>query len=190
MSMTSLREFLLCRVLCPCYTRFHPGRHGPCPTEEGALGLLFPDPDTPYSALVDVGCGSGRVLAWWLQHGFADKNLTGIEVNRGIAAWTRRRFRSSPQVRILSGDAVRLVSNLPPVPTLFYLFNPFDASTLGGFLREVRLRYAPHRAEIVYYNSEHASVFLEDPAWAVTSLALPAPHWPALRARLCPSPPS
>ncbi len=182
----SLREFFLCRVLCPCYTRLHPGSHGPCPTEERALELLFPDPELPYSALVDVGCGSGGVLAWWLQHGFAHNTLTGIEVNRGLAAWARRRFRSHPQVRILSGDAVRMVSTLPSTRTLFYLFNPFDAPTLEAFLREVGRHYAPDTVEIVYYNSEHAAVFLEDPAWTVTPVALPAPCWPALRAHLCP----
>lgn len=183
-SCFSWKEFFLCRILCPCYTRLHPGSHGPCPTEQTALELLFPAPTGQSVTLVDVGCGSGHVLAWWIRHGFGERKLIGIEVNPVLAVWNRWRFRHTPQVQILSVDAVLAVSQLPPGPLLCYLFNPFDAFTLRAFLRALRCRQDTGVVDVVYYNSEHASLFFEDPAWHVTPIALPDSCWPALRARL------
>ena len=181
---SSFREFFLCHLLCPWYTRLHPGAHGPCPTEERALERLFANPAPAYPVLVDVGCGGGRVLAWWLRQGLGEKTLVGLEIQQSLAAWSRWRFRHHPTVRILTGDAVHMVDQLPLQPTLFYLFNPFDASTLRFFLHALRRRYAPGSVEVLYYNSEHADVFSHEPCWTVAPLPLPEPCWPALRARL------
>lgn len=128
----------------------------------------------PDDVLVDVGCGRGRVLNWWLDHGVRAP-IVGIEIDAEIAHQTRRRLASASNVTILTGDAADL---LPPNGTLVFLYNPFDQHTMRRFEARLSTRgRASDRLRIVYYNAQHADVFLWSGRWTVTPMhaGLPFP---------------
>jgi SAM-dependent methyltransferase len=112
---------------CARWKRTPYKRLGSRDTESSAyaqLRTLFDPARVPIRSndvLVDIGCGRGRVINFWLKQGYRNR-LFGIELDESIARLTRERLRSYRNVTILSGDALEL---LPAEATLFYLFNPF-----------------------------------------------------------------
>jgi hypothetical protein len=125
--------------------------------------------------LVDVGCGKGRVFAWWLWLGLKNR-MIGIELNPAIARETAKRFSAHKQVEILAGDAIE---QLPSNGTLFWLFNPFGGSVMREF-SSVLKRKCSSSARVVYARSKHVDVFSADsdftckpldPGWLATGPA-------------------
>jgi SAM-dependent methyltransferase len=132
------------------------------------LALLFADvPVGPGDVIVDVGCGKGRSINWFLES-YPGNRIVGIELDPEICAGTARRLRRYEQVTILCGDATAL---LPADGTVFYLFNPFDESVTRRFAAAMLDRRAP--ATIVYLNAKHAVAFADDPRFAVTAIEPP-----------------
>jgi SAM-dependent methyltransferase len=130
------------------------------------FGLLTPPVD-PTDVLVDVGCGKGRVINWWLHQGWRNR-MIGVELVREVADATARRLRWFSNVQVLPGD-IRDV--MPRDGTVFYLYNPFNAATVAQFADRVAAGAArPDRVRILYFNCVHLHVFAEDPRWAVTML--------------------
>jgi len=122
--------------------------------------------------LVDVGCGKGRVLNWWLGRGL-DNQIVGLELDQGLARVAAERLRRHPNVAIRTGNAI---DNLPADGTLFWLFNPFTANAAGrqlmqalserllnGYTRESSLR-------VGLYRPRHVEVFTDDSRWQVRML--------------------
>ena len=83
--------------------------------------------------LLDVGCGTGRFLAYFLQMGYPGKAV-GLELDEDIAERCRNWSRSFRNVTVYSGNVLEL--GLLSY-SIFYLFNPFDDTTLVLFLRKV-----------------------------------------------------
>jgi len=150
-----------------------------------ALAHLFAplrDRIREHSVLVDVGCGKGRVLNFWLRE-FPDRQVCGIELDESVAADTARRLSSYPRVRVLQGDVRELI---PPEATFFYLFNPFNREVLADFV--ARLKASPQalqgrQIDILYYNPLHADVFEASDA-VITAVSLPQGFHRALYIRL------
>jgi SAM-dependent methyltransferase len=115
--------------------------------------------------LVDVGCGRGRVLNWWLRRGGPNR-IVGLELVEDVARRTRKRLARFPNVEIVTGDAVE---HIPPTGTLYFLYNPFGRDTVARFAERLRrVALHPSRLRILYFNPRHVDVF-EDPArWTVT----------------------
>ncbi|MEW5818622.1 MAG: class I SAM-dependent methyltransferase [Cyanobacteriota bacterium] len=112
--------------------------------------------------LVDVGCGKGRVINWWLKKGFKNK-IYGVELNHSIASKTRIFFKNITNVSILSGD---INDQIPQDATFFYLYNPFEPFITETFKKKlVTLPSAEIR--VVFYNYHHNSTFDRDPDWAI-----------------------
>jgi SAM-dependent methyltransferase len=136
------------------------------------LAILFAAAEVrPDDVIVDVGCGKGRSLNWFLSR-LPQNRIVGIELDPEICATTARRLRRHERVTILCGDATEL---LPPEGTLFYLFNPFDANVAARFrdaLVELRGRVAG-RTRIVYYNAKELAVFADDPRFAIRPIDNP-----------------
>ena len=121
----------------------------------------------PTDVLVDVGCGKGRVINFWLSLGCRNK-IVGLELDDEVANETRRRLKNHANVTIIGGNAI---SNLPPDGTLFYLYNPFHAPLVHQFKERLwDMRGGMSGTRIVYYNSLHASLFKTDPRWLVEDL--------------------
>lgn len=114
--------------------------------------------------LVDVGCGRGRVINWWLEQGLGNE-IIGIELDEDVASRTRTRLWRHRNVKIITGS---VIDNVPPNGTVFYLYNPFDAAVMIRFKQAlVETLEDPGSVRIVYYNCEHVVVFEDDPAWNV-----------------------
>jgi SAM-dependent methyltransferase len=129
-----------------------------------ALSLIFKDePIGPDDVLVDLGCGKGRLMNWWLGRGLHNQ-IVGLEIDPEIAAHTRHRLRKYRNVTIVTGDGIE---NLPADGSLFFLFNPFQKPMVSRF--QERILQLPRRDQIriYYYNCAHADVFENDQRFSV-----------------------
>ena len=107
------------------------GAHDPTATPysvlEDLLGGLDLDSD---SHLLDVGCGAGRVLAYFVDAALPGR-VTGVELDPALAAEAAAWSARYPNVRVVEGS----VLDLPLADyTHVYLFNPFDTPVLAAFL--------------------------------------------------------
>ncbi len=125
----------------------------------------------PDDVIVDVGCGKGRALNWFLDR-YPSNRITGIELDPEICAKTARRLRREENVTVLCGDAPTL---LPADGTIFYLYNPFDGTVMSRFATALLELPA---ATIVYYRASFVEPFRASPRFTVTEL-----HDPTLRER-------
>jgi hypothetical protein len=114
--------------------------------------------------LVDVGCGRGRVINWWLSLGLGNK-IVGIELEQRWAKEAEARLARFPNVTIVHGS---VLDCLPPDGTVFYLFNPFGAEVMEEFKERLLEVLGPRAAFIlVYYFSMHQRVFEHDRRFTV-----------------------
>ena len=114
--------------------------------------------------LVDIGCGYGRVINWWLDH-YPDHQMIGIELDEGVAGDAQTRLGKYPNVEIIQGDAI---ANLPENGTVFYMYNPFGAEIVADLkARFDRLFAGKKSVKIIYYNCKHLEEFTADPHWTV-----------------------
>ena len=121
----------------------------------------------PADVLVDVGCGKGRVLNFWLSLGLKNR-IVGIELDPNIAEETRRRLAPYANVVVLCGDAI---DRLPLDGTLFYLYNPFNRAVMSRFKSKLAGINARNvNVKVVYYNCRHLDVFQDDPDWATEGI--------------------
>lgn len=107
------------------------GAHDPAPTPYfvledllGGLGLTEAD------HMLDVGCGTGRVLAYAVWAGLPGQ-VTGVELDARLAARAASWSAHYDNIHVVCGS----VLDLPLEPySCFYLFNPFDTPVLRAFL--------------------------------------------------------
>lgn len=123
----------------------------------GELGL------TEESHLLDVGCGAGRVLAYFVGAGLPGR-VTGVELDARLAAEAKAWSRRYPQVRVIAGSAL----DLPLAGfTHAYLFNPFDTPVLAAFLDKLE-REATGPVTLVHMSDNGEwPVYLGRSGWTV-----------------------
>lgn len=138
-------------------------------TDYAAMPKIFGNEIKHGDVLVDIGCGKGRVINWWLSCGLANK-IIGIEFDQRIAGQTRKRLRGYNNVTIITGDALKL---LPEDGTIFYMFNPFSAPWVTE-LRDLMLAKFNDRRNVTlfYYNCVYLEIFKSDPNWIVKEIDL------------------
>lgn len=137
------------------------------------LARLFAHPlvrVSPKDVLVDVGCGKGRVINYWLLSGLKNR-MVGIELSPEVGGWSRARLAKFEEVEILVGDAVE---SLPTDGTVFFLFNPFGRETMEAFARQLLKRVKINSLKIVYLNARHLDVF-DRGIWDVRELDSDSP---------------
>ena len=112
--------------------------------------LEFSDNDV----FVDVGCAWGRLLGY-IDSKFEIKKLIGVELNDDVAKQAKKIFETNNNIEIISGN---IIENLPNEATVFYLFNPFDATVLRKFICEIEKRIK-HEIKILYLHPEYEREF-------------------------------
>jgi SAM-dependent methyltransferase len=132
-------------------------------SDYGALEKVFAGRIRPGEVLVDVGCGSGRVLNYWLRVA-SGHQLYGIELDATLATRTQRRLRGKANVTVIAGDAVELC---PANGTLFYLFNPFVSDIVRAFCGRIAEHSTVLAPRILYYNPKHLDVLREAECWDI-----------------------
>lgn len=131
----------------------------------------------PGDVLVDVGCGRGRVLNWWLSLGLQNR-LIGLELVPSVAEATAHRLRHHPTVEIRTGDATAL---LPAEGTFFFLYSPFDRGVMTRFRDALLTRGRDHsRLRVLYFNCRFLDLFLGDARWRCVPLQTGEPEPAAL----------
>ncbi len=133
-------------------------------SDYAALDAVFPGRISPDDVLVDVGCGRGRVINWWLANGCRNSRIYGLEYDPEVAAITSRRLARYPNVTIVEGDALE---HLPADATLMYLYNPFVRPVVERFAALVADTYSGRPMRLIYSNCKHIDVFRADPRWIV-----------------------
>ncbi|MEG6584921.1 rRNA adenine N-6-methyltransferase family protein [Dendrosporobacter sp. 1207_IL3150] len=74
----------------------------------------------PHDVLVDVGCGKGRVINYWLSQGHSNK-IYGLELDPLVAQETAEQFKHRSNVTILHGDAISQQMALSFIYTILFL---------------------------------------------------------------------
>ena len=138
------------------------GRHTMVHTDYHVLRDIFACvPLAPDDVLVDVGCGEGRVINFWLSRRLKNP-IIGIESVEAVAEEARKRYRRYANVSIVTGDAL---ANLPRNGTLFYLYNPFGDEVVAAFEKAIR----PLDARIVFHQNNYMEPFQSDD-WRIEPL--------------------
>lgn len=163
------------------------GAHDPTPSPYAVLeDLVGTLPFDASSHLLDVGCGTGRVLAY---HRVAriPGEATGVELDEALARIASSWTATCPELHVVAGDVLAL----PLAPfTHIYLFNPFDTDVLVRFLDKLE-REARHAVLLVHMsdNGERLA-YLGRAGWEVVREGsvqdLPAPDGSRVRAFGCP----
>lgn len=109
----------------------------------------------PNDILVDIGCGDGDVIAYWLSLGLKN-TIYGVELHGDTYDSTKDKFVDNVNVSIVHSDASKII----PEGTLYYLFNPFRGEQMERFARLV-----PKAARIVYYNPTELAMFDRPYQW-------------------------
>lgn len=163
-----LREYLFEIIFDLCYSRCilkgnntskyrHLGANDVYHTKYSAMPLIFRFvPVTKKDVLVDVGCGKGRIINYWLSRKY--KNIIyGLELDPAVAGNTAKHLSRWKNVRIISGDAI---ANLPEEGTIFYFYNPFSTQKVVEFEAALSKRFPDKQIKIIYYNPRSIHVFM------------------------------
>ena len=131
----------------------------------------------PQDVLVDVGCGKGRVINWWLDQGLRNR-IVGIEIDPDVASDTARRLSAFGNVAIVHDDAT---TGVPDDATLLYMYNPFDRDATARFKDNLAWQFRGRGITAVYWNPQWLEVFEGDPRWTTQLIELTKVSDPRIR---------
>ena len=132
-------------------------------TDYSVMPLLFRNMHiNPDDVLVDVGCGKGRVINYWLNQQYKNQ-IIGLELDPDVAENTACQLAKHSNVKVIPGDAIE---NLPPEGTIFYFYNPFNETKIMTFEEKLREVTGDNPVKIIYYNPKNLHAF-ENNKWSV-----------------------
>jgi SAM-dependent methyltransferase len=146
----------------------HLGAHNIVNSPYSVLPHIFAGRIHDDDVLVDIGCGKGRVINWWLSQGLRNR-MVGIEIDPEIAAATAKRVRRFRNVTIVNGDAT---TSIPDDATLLYLYSPFDGPAMERFKAMLVQRFRRRGITLLYWNTEYVDAFRDDEDWTITFVPL------------------
>jgi SAM-dependent methyltransferase len=123
------------------------------------------DIDPSAYAFVDIGSGLGRALAVAAQYPF--REVLGIEMDARLAAKAQENLDALPPDRckalsVSSRAANALECDLPDMPAVFYLFNPFDREIADAFLKTLKTRDSHAAGDIILFQNLQYETLLAD----------------------------
>lgn len=134
----------------------HLGANDVYHTQYSVMPLIFKFvPISKNDVLVDVGCGKGRVINYWLCRKLKNK-IVGLELDPRVAKQTAMQFAKWGNVTIKAGDAI---ANLPADGTIFYFYNPFSEQKVREFEQKLSELFPNKPIKIVYYRPKSLHVF-------------------------------
>lgn len=148
----------------------HLGAKETANTSYEALDSIFdyasPRPD---DVIVDVGCGKGRVLSFFIRKKYPNR-IIGIELDPQIAEQTRKNMEKYSNIEVLNAD---ICDKLPLDGTIFYMYNPFNGDVMKRFTSLIKPLASADRPLLLYYNSVHLDILESDDFWKVQKVDLP-----------------
>jgi SAM-dependent methyltransferase len=117
------------------------------------------------SALLDVGCGKGRLLAMGAVYGFSE--IIGIDISKKLCDLATLVCRGikirypNKSISIECSDARYYI--IPDSVGVIFLFNPFDAVVMEGFIQKVfeSLERKNRPLKILYANPQCKQQWLD-----------------------------
>jgi hypothetical protein len=140
------------------HTQDHEGAHATMVSGDYEQIRMLDSLTNPNDVLVDVGCGQGRMINYWLEKK-TNNRIVGIENDEGIADTTRERLKKYRNVEIICGDATQCT---PLDATFIYMFNPFDFEVtrkFADYIWDNRNHYRQNNLQILLYNCESFAAF-------------------------------
>lgn len=126
-------------------------------TKYSVLPIIFRMvPVKKNDVLVDIGCGKGRVINYWLCK-YRHNRIFGIELDKRIARNTALQLSRWKNVTILSGNALK---KIPKEGTIFYFYNPFSEEMVKKFEKRMNTLFRNKPITIIYYNPKSLHVFM------------------------------
>lgn len=115
-------------------------------------------------ALVDFGCGKGRILAVAAYYGF--KRITGIDFSTMLCIEAEANVEKisklfpSTEFEVICADAA--LYQIHNYQTCFFFFNPFDEIVLLKVVKNIlaSLKESPRKIYVIYINPVHKEIFL------------------------------
>lgn len=115
--------------------------------------------------LVDVGCGKGRVINYWIFKSYKNK-IIGLELDKKIAKQTAKQFSRLNNITIIPGNALL---NIPSDGTVFYFYNPFSKDIVIQFEAILSELFKNKSIKIIYYNPKSIDVF-NNGKWVIKNI--------------------
>jgi len=108
------------------------------------------------SSFIDIGCGSGKILAASISKGF--RKVTGIDLdkeglqNATIACNELVRRYPKTEFEIMNVDAANF--DIPTSINVIFMFNPFGERTMQEVIKNIKKSFqlSPRRICIIYQN--------------------------------------
>jgi SAM-dependent methyltransferase len=145
-------------------------RHIAVDPDEFASAMSAVDADLSQLTFIDLGSGKGRALMLARQYPF--KELIGVEFSGRLVEIAR-----ANGIETIHADATEY--DLPPVPTLLFLYNPFGRETMDKVAERTRasLKASPREFVVLYLNPFQLE------SWTSNgfSVAHRGPHFAVLR---------
>lgn len=105
---------------------------------------------TPEDSILDIGCGKGRILAYFTEMGFKGK-LTGVELKRDVVAVCKQWTKAYPNIQVIEGNVLELDLN---EYTVMVMFNPFGANVLLRLLEKIEHELT-HSIQLYYLSDQY-----------------------------------
>lgn len=142
----------------PSLYRESMGATGSQSTCYGALDKIFKDETFDKNdSFIDVGCGKGRILAYMQGKGYPCK-LTGIELNKDVAAFAQNWAKRYDNITILQGNAFELDYNNF---TVLFMARPFEPETFYQFIDQLEEKLT-HKIRMFYWCDTQSGDHLEN----------------------------
>ena len=112
-------------------------------------------------SIIDIGCGSGRVLRYFQKH--IENNNTyefiGIDLNTKVLDLGRK---FDDEIKYINNDAT--LYKFPQDTILIYLFNPFGQSSMSNFIDNLvsQKNKFTNKLRIIYVSPIHMDLFEKD----------------------------